>query len=321
MKLARLTISLAAGLVLAGATLHASGAGPITLRYDGLVLKSDAGDDHLSVEAAVATRWGRAQAQLLAARGGDGALDGTTTRAWWQSDLPELDTSVSVGSQQSVATFMRSAVDVTGLGLSGRLAPAVLEYALSVGRLDERAGGLPAAAAWLQRKLGAQGAVALHALQVGTSLEVGAALDTLGAWPGIGRWGLVQHSQPGTATTRLVSDQRVALRGATLQARADRVVGGCSSPSGAGLALQPGSDGCLSFSADGAFDVVPNWQMTLGSSYKLRADDSTARQAFVGAVWQARPGLRLSVTLQPRALSEGGQALGASLSYPLNLSF
>lgn len=321
MKRVSLSIHIAAGLLMAGAALHRpTVAGPMTVRYDGLVLKSDAGDNHLKLEAQVATRWGRAEAQLSAARAGDGALDGTT-RAWWQSDLPDLDTSLRLGSQQAAATLLRSAVDLTGLGLTGRLAPAVLDYALSVGRLDDRAGGLPAAAAWLQRRLGAQGALALHALQVGRALEVGAALDTLGAWPGLGRWGLVQFTEPGAARTRLVSDQRIAWRGTTLQARADRVVSGCSAPSGGGLVLQPASDGCLSVSADAAVDVMPQWQMQLGSSYRLRADDSTARQAFVGAVWQAKPGLRLSVQLQHRGEAEGGQALGASLSYPLTLAF
>lgn len=321
MKRASLSICIGAGLLMAGAALHRpTSAGPMTVRYDGLVLKSDAGDDHLNLQAQVSTRWGRAEARLSAARADDGALDGTT-RAWWQSDLTEYDTSLRVGSQQAAATLLRSAVDLTGLGLTGRLAPAVLDYALSVGQLDDRAGGLPAAAAWLQRRLGEQGALALHALQVGRSLEVGAALDTLGAWRGLGRWGLVQFTEPGSARTRLVSDQRFSWLGTTLQARADRVLSGCSSSSGAGLVLQPDADGCLSMSADAAIDVLPQWQMQLGSSYRLRVDDSTARQAFVGAVWQARPGLRLSVTLHHRSVAEGGQALAASLSYPLSLSF
>src|SRR5690349_18831446 len=138
---------MATGLMLAGAALHST-AGPTTMRYDGLVLKSDAGKDRLSVEAEVATPWGKGEAQLSAARAGGGVLDGTA-RAWWQSDLHDLDSSLRVGSQQAAATLMRSAVDITGLGLTGRLAPAVLEYALSVGRLDERAGSLPAATAWL----------------------------------------------------------------------------------------------------------------------------------------------------------------------------
>lgn len=320
MNHAKLPLSIAAGLLTAGAALHAWSAGPTTLRYEGLELKSDAGNDHLTVEAAVATRWGKGEAQFSAARSGAGALDGTT-RAWWQSELRELDSSLRLGSQAAAATFLGSALEVTGLGLTGRLAPAVLEYALSVGRLDERAGGLPAATAWLQRKLGQQGTLALRALQVGNTLETSAALDTLGAWPGIGRWGLVQYTQGRTpAQTRLVSDQRLAVKGATLQARADRVVSGCAAPSGAGLAVQPASDGCLTVSADAAVDLVPSWQMKLGSSYKLRADDSVARQAFVGAVWQTR-GLRLSVTLQQRAPAEGGQALGAALSYPLGFSF
>ena len=320
MKRASLPITITAGLMMAGVALHARSAGTPGVSYDGLVLKSDAGADRLSVQAQFPTRWGKAEAQLTAARNGDGGLV-DSARAWWQSDLPELDSAVRVGSQQAVASFLRSAVDLTGLGLTGRLAPAVLDYALAVGRLEQQAGGLPAAAAWLQRKLGPQGALALHALQVGQSFEVGAALDTLGALPGIGRWGLVQNTQPGATKTRLVSDQRLVVRGATVQARADRVVSGCTSPSGAGLALQSAADGCLTLSAEGAFDVKPNWQMTLGSSYKLRADDSVARQAFVGTIWQARPGLRLSLTLQQRAPTQGGQALGASLSYPLNRAF
>ncbi|MBX3606322.1 MAG: hypothetical protein KF788_13670 [Piscinibacter sp.] len=307
-----------AGALMAGTLWHGAAAAVQTsVRVKSLEFRSDAGDDHLNLEAQLSTSWGRAGARLLAARDAGGALDGTT-RAWWKSDLPDLGSSLRLGSQQAAATLLRSAVDLTGLGLAGRWAPAVLDYALSVGRLDDSAGGLPAAAAWLKRRLG-QGALALHALQVGRAYEVGAALDTPGAWPG-GRWGLVQYADPDAAQTRVVGTQRLALRGATLQARADRVVSGCAVPAGIALALPGVPTGCLSVDAGAAVDLLPRWQMLLGSSYQMRPDDSSARQLSLGAVWQSRPGMRLSVTLQ-RGDGDGAQTIGASLSYPLGLPF
>lgn len=277
----------------------------ITPRDDGLQVRSVTGDGHLTIDARLVTPWGRAGAQLSAARGGAGALEGTT-RAWWQSELPLLGTTLRLGSLPARSAPLRDEPALKGLGLAGRYAPAAIDYGLTVGRLEDPQDAGPAASAWLQRRFGAKDLLALQARRQGESAEVGAVLVARTSRSSRARWALVQTAAPQGIRTRLLGEHRLNARRLGLQAQSERVVGTCAASI---------EQACQQLRADATLNLLGGWQLQWGRAYRIAPDASLLREGHVGATWFGA-GVRFSWTLRQRDDGAGPQ-IGLSLSQPL----
>lgn len=311
-----------AGLPAAMAVRAAAMPEPLHARGVGLRVGGDATGRGLAADAQWQTRWGQAAARASAWRSEDGRALGAA-RAWWRSELPGMGAALRLGHQRTTANLVREAADLTGLGLSGRVAPLRLDYALSVGRFASGlfgVAGVPAHVAWLRRAIDARASIGVHMLLSGAAREVGAVFDAGGAWLVLDRLGLVQRAGPqAPPQTRLVSDHHLALRGLAVQARAEWVVDGCGAWPPAGLApAGPQGAGCAGLSANGQVELLPSWQLRLGTNYRRDADESSLRQDTVGAAWRPQKGVRLEFSLQRDDGSTGSaHRVGARLSYPL----
>lgn len=296
---------LGAGIVSAAPAAAIVPAVQIVPQDAGLQLRSETAGEQLTIEARWVTRWGRAGARLSAARGDGGLLDGTT-RAWWQSDLPALASSLRLGSLPTRPLPLREEPALKGLGVIGRVVPMGIDYGLSVGRLEDPSRAEPAASAWLQRRFGPTDSLALQARRQGSTAELGAVLAAGNTRSGRGRWALLQQAAPDGMQTRMLGEHRLSARRLGLQAQADRVVGACTVAA---------AQGCQALRTDATLNLLAGWQLQWGRGYRVGADDTLLREGHVGATWLGA-GLRFAWTLRQR--SDGsGTVFGATLSQPL----
>lgn len=290
---------------------------------DPLVVRTRLGNDGLVLDAQWLAGWGRFQAETGARGVADGRIAGIA-RAWWQADVPDLAASLRLGSQPLPGPLVRGAMDVMGFGLAGRLAPALFDYAFTVGRPSDPATGQPGVGqstttAWLRQALDGQLALGLHALQQGTLREVGAVLDGVFGWPGPQRLGVVQHEQGDLRQTRWLAVQRFNAPGTSVTTRAEGVVDRCLGvPAPALPAASTMTGGCAALAADASFAVDGRWKLLAGSTVQRTADDASARRAMVGTAWRAPGGAKVKLTLERRERpGSRDDAVAATIAYPL----